>query len=93
MKRTMIMAAAVAALFALSAPAQAGFANPGLGALTAAPVQSVQFQIYIGPDGRRHHRRYHRSRYRHCWNHRYRVRYHHRWVWRTVRRCDWRYRY
>ena len=95
MKRTMILATAVAALFALSAPgpAQASIANPGLGALTAPLVQDAQFQVYIGPDGRRHHRRYgrHQSRrYRHCWNHRYRVRSHYGWRWRTVRRCGWR---
>ncbi len=96
MKRTIIMAAAAAALFALSAPApaQASMANPGLSAAlgSASPLaQNAQFQVYIGSDGRQHrrYRRYH-QRYRHCWNHRYRVRYGHHWVWRTVRRCSWR---
>ena len=71
MKRTMIMAAAVVALIALSAPApaQANMANPALGSLALPLAQNAQFQVYIGDD-RRYHRRYrrHHDRYRHCWN-------------------------
>ena len=87
MKRTMIIAAA---LFALSAPApaHANMANPALGSSALPLVQNAQLHVYLGD---RRYRRHH-YRYRHCWNHSYRVRYHHHWVWRTVRRCSWRYR-
>ena len=81
MIRAAIVAAVAAASFALAAPgeAEARMANPGL--TSAAPTAAQHVQYY------RHHRRH-----RHCWNERVRVRapggY---FVWRTHRRCGWRY--
>jgi hypothetical protein len=93
MIRPILAAAAVAALFALAvpAPAQARLANPGLNEAAPAVDQDTHYRPY-----RHWHRRssYRRHRYRHCWNERIRVRvpggY---FVWRTHRRCGWRYRY
>jgi hypothetical protein len=85
MKRTMIMAAAAAALFALSAqaPAQASMANPGLSSAASPLVQDVQYRY-----DRRDHRSWrHHRRSRHCWTVRVRTWGHH---WRYVRRCGWR---
>jgi hypothetical protein len=93
MIRSIILAAAAAAVVAMTAPAQARMADPGLRSAAASQVETVRY---------RHHRyhRYHRyrhygwhhRRHRHCWNQRVRVRipggY---FVWRTHRRCGWRY--
>ena len=89
MKRSLACAAVAAAMIALTAPAQAGLANPGLN--VAAPATLQQARYY-------HHYSHHPSwwygfayspRHRHytCWNERVRV-WHH-WTW--VRHCGWRY--
>lgn len=91
-RATVCAAIAAACLaFAVPAPAQASMVNPGLNSIAPAHVlvQDVQYRR-----DRRRIRRNVRQRYRHCWNHRVRVRVApHRYIWRTVRRCDWRYRY
>ncbi|MBI1202906.1 MAG: hypothetical protein GC182_10375 [Rhodopseudomonas sp.] len=86
----MIFAALAAGALALSAPipAQAAMANPGL--QQSVPSSSLVHKTQYRRDYHRRHWR-HRHRYRHCWNHRIRVRHHHHWVWRTVRRCGWRW--
>lgn len=90
MIRSILAAAAVAAVCALAAPAQARLANPGLAPAAPAVVQDAHYRPY-----RHYHRgsHYRRHRYRHCWTERVRVRtpagY---FVWRTYRRCGWRYR-
>lgn len=91
MKRTMIMAAAAAALFALSAPApaQASIANPGLNQVAPANVlvQDAQYRRD------RRYRRYYRQRAPRCWRQRVRIRVsRYRFVWKTVRRCEGQYR-
>ena len=95
MKRSLLCAAAAAAMIALTAPAQAGIADPGLNNAAPATLQHVRYY--------RHHRSYHHSRHhwrsgwsafaysprhRHhsCWTERVRV-WHH-WTW--VRHCGWR---
>jgi hypothetical protein len=85
MKRAMIMAAAVAGLFALSAPAPAlaNMANPGMSSAASPLAQDVQYRRHYD---RRYHRSY-RRHYRHCWTVRVRTWGHH---WRYVRRCGWR---
>ncbi len=100
MTRSLILAAAAAALFAVAAPgaAQARMYNPVLNEIAPAKVlpeqaqpENVHYRRY-----RHSHRGWHprRHRYRHCWNDRVRVRvpggY---FVWRTHRRCGWRWRY
>lgn len=92
MIKAIVCAAAIASCFALTAPApaQASMINPGLSQNLPSSVIDVQYRHH---SDRRDHRSWrHHRRYRHCWTHRYRVRHHHRWVWRTVRRCGWRYR-
>jgi hypothetical protein len=76
-----------------SAPAEARMTNGALSAngLTDTGVQTVHYRRY-----RHSHRPSYRSRsrYRHCWNERIRVRTPIGvFVYRTVRRCGWRYRY
>ncbi|WP_156380990.1 hypothetical protein [Pseudolabrys sp. Root1462] len=97
MIRTAIVAAVVAAAFALAVPgaAEARMANPGLN--SAAPTATQDVQYYRHGYNRRHyrynrHRGYrHHARYRHCWNERVRVRTPGGYVvWRTHRRCSWR---
>jgi hypothetical protein len=96
MKRFILAAAAAALISGLAglaglAPAQARMANPALEHTTPSAVQDVQ---YRHRDYRRHHHRYrhHSRRHRHCWNHRVRVYVRHgHYVWRTQRRCAWRY--
>lgn len=94
MFRSVVIAAAAATLFALSAPAQARMSNPSLIDIAPASplVQEAHYRSY-----RHSHRRYrdryrHRSqRYRHCYNERIRVRIPGgRIVFRTQRRCGWR---
>lgn len=98
MKRTMILAAAAAALFALSAPgpARAGFANPGLNQIAPANplVQETHYRRYRHSHRYRGYRYGYRGhRYRHCYNERVRIRVPGgRLVFRTHRRCGWRYR-
>ncbi|MBS0248832.1 MAG: hypothetical protein JSR61_19610 [Proteobacteria bacterium] len=94
MMRTAVIAAVAAASFALAVPgaAEARMANPGLN--TATPSATLDVQYYRHRYYRRHHPRYyrHHRRHRRCWNERVRVRvpggY---FVWRTHRRCGWRY--
>jgi hypothetical protein len=98
MKRTLVLAAAaVAATMAFaSAPAQARMYNPVLNEIAPAQtlVQNVHYRSYRHSH-RRHHNKWRnqRHRYRHCYNERVRV---HipggRIVFRTHRRCGWRWR-
>lgn len=95
MIKTILSAVAAAALiaFAVPAPAQANMLGARLlnsGLRTAAPslIEDAQYRRH-----RRHWRGDRRHRYRHCWRERVRVRvpggY---FVWRSVRRCGWRWR-
>jgi hypothetical protein len=95
MFRAMICAAiaAVFVAFTAPAPAQARMIDPGLTTATHSIVQDVQYWRH-----RRHLRHgywYHGRSWGHrdwrCWHERIRVRRHGHWVWRTVRRCGWRY--
>ncbi|MGE4164698.1 MAG: hypothetical protein AB7E67_01790 [Xanthobacteraceae bacterium] len=103
MKKWIIGAATVLALYSLPAAnsAQARMANPSLAEtpLAQSDVQQAHYRSYRHYHGRQHWRRHYnrygyRHRYRHCWNDRIRVRtpagY---FVWRTHRRCGWRFRY
>jgi hypothetical protein len=96
MTRSFLLAAAAAAVVALTAPAQAHMANPGLASAVtpqsqASPIQTVRYRHHRYRSWRHHYAR-HPRRHRHCWNDRVRVRvpggY---FVWRTHRRCGWRY--
>ncbi|MFN3655795.1 MAG: hypothetical protein ACK4UO_00910 [Pseudolabrys sp.] len=94
MTRLLACAAAAAAFIALALPgtAQARMANPGLNSAVPSTVQDAHYRPYRHYHNRRYQRR-HVNRYRHCWNQRVRVRVaggH--IVWRTHRRCAWRYR-
>jgi hypothetical protein len=96
MKYRLIAAAASFALIAFAVPgsAQARLANPSLAATPLAGTSQVQeAQYYRHRRYHRRHYRHHRHRYRHCWHERVRVRtpagY---FVWRTHRRCGWRWR-
>jgi hypothetical protein len=93
MTRAIVLAAAAAAVMTWGMPAQARMANPGLNTATATQIQTVRYRHHRYHRSWRHHRAWHPRRYRHCWNQRVRVRvpggY---FVWRTHRRCGWRYR-
>lgn len=90
MIRTMICTAAAGAFVALAmqAPAQARMFDPAL--QSAAPAVTENAQYWYDPY--RHRRWEHRRRHHRCWYERVRVRtpggY---FVWRSVRRCAWRY--
>lgn len=94
MFRSVVLAAAAATVFALSAPApaQARMYNPVLNEIAPANplVQETHYRRY-----RHSHRSRYRSRgqrYRHCYNQRVRVRVPGgRLVFRTRRHCEWRY--
>jgi hypothetical protein len=91
MFRAILCAAALAGFMALAvpAPAKASMLDPGLATATSSKiVQDAQYWPYrpygYPPYG-------YQPRHRVCWYERVRVRWHDRWVWRSVRRCGWRY--
>lgn len=101
MKSWILGAAAAVALSALSfgGPAQARMANPSLAIEHANPgLQQTHYRRYRHSHSRRHWNRdrdrsWRGHRYRRCWNDRVRVRTPiGSFVYRTVRRCGWRYR-
>jgi hypothetical protein len=89
MFRAILCATALAGFMALAvpAPAKASMLDPGL-ATSLKIVQDAQYWPYrpygYPPYG-------YQPRHRVCWYERVRVRWHGRWVWRSVRRCGWRY--
>lgn len=92
MTRLIACAAAAAAFIALALPgtAQARMANPGLNSAIPSTVEDTHYRPYRHWHGRD---RYQRHRYRHCRNERVRVRTPAGvFVFRTERRCAWRYR-
>jgi hypothetical protein len=87
--RALIFAAAAVVCAAFAVPsAQAHVANGGLNAAAPGLVEDAHYTGY--PHS---HARHHSRRYRHCWNQRVRVRTASgHVVYRTVRRCAYRYR-
>jgi hypothetical protein len=92
MTRLLACAAAAAAFIALALPgtAQARMADPGLNSAIPSTVQDTHYRSYRHSHGSRQYRRH---RYRHCYNQRVRVRTPAGvFVYRTHRRCGWRWR-